>query len=87
MKVTLSTPQQKGVVIHYTTDGKEPGAASLLYTKPLEPTDTANLRAAAFENGQRVTLMSDGYFARLGTLPPKPDIYLDQLESVTRRAA
>ncbi len=83
VKVTLSTPQQKAVKIHYTVDGSEPGPASSLYTKPLELTKTTQLRATAFENGRRVTLMSEGYFAHLGTLPPKPDVYLDQLEPVT----
>ncbi len=26
-----------------------------------------------------MTLMSEGYFVRLGSIPPKPDVYLDQL--------
>ena len=82
VKVTLSTPQQKGAAIHFTVDGSEPGLKSPLYTRPLEVTKTTKLHAAAFENGRRVTLISEGYFAHLGTLPPKPDVYLDQHESV-----
>jgi hypothetical protein len=82
VKVTLSTPQQKAAAIHYTVDGSQPGPASPLYTKPLELTKTTELRACAFENGRRVTLMSEGYFAHLGSVPPKPDVYLDQIEPV-----
>jgi nicotinamidase-related amidase len=73
VKVTLSTPQQKGVAIHYTVDGSEPGPASPLYTKPLELTKTTQLHAAAFANRRPVTIMSEGYFAHLGTVPPKPE--------------
>ena len=82
VKVTLSTPNQKGGAIHYTLDGAEPGPESPLYTRPLEVTRTTRLRAAALENRRRVTLFSDGYFVHLGSLPPKPDIYLDQLKPV-----
>ncbi len=80
VRVTLSTPQQKAVAIHYTVDGSEPRPASPLYTKPLELTKTTELHASAFENGRRVTLRSEGYFAHLGPVPPKPDVYLDQIE-------
>jgi len=80
VKVTLSTPQQKGVAIHYTVDGGAPSLASALYTKPLDITKTTRLRAAAFQNRRRVTLNSDAYFVRLGALPPKPDVYLDELQ-------
>jgi nicotinamidase-related amidase len=83
VKVTLSTPQQKSVAIRYTVDGSEPGPASPLYTKPLELTKTTELHASAFESGRRVTLRSEGYFAHLGPLPPKPDVYLDQIEPLT----
>ncbi len=82
VRLTLSTPNQKGADIHYTLDGVEPNAKSPLYTKPLVLTKTAQLRTAAFENGRRVSLVSDGYFVHLAPLPPKPDIYLDQLEPV-----
>src|SRR5436190_19662562 len=77
VKITLSTPNQKGVAIHYTLDGTQPGSSSPRYTTPLDVTQTTALRAAAFENGHLVTLMSEGYFVRLGSIPPKPDVYLD----------
>jgi hypothetical protein len=82
VKVTLSTPNQNDVSIHYTLDGAEPGLKSKLYSQPLEITSTISLRAAAFKNGRRVTLASEGYFVRLGALPPKPDVYLDELRTV-----
>jgi nicotinamidase-related amidase len=82
VKVTLSTPNQKGVAVHYTLDGSEPNAKSTVYTKPLDLRKTTQLRAVAFENGRRVSLISDGYFVRLGPVPPKPDVYLDQIKPV-----
>ena len=80
VKVTLSTPHQSGVAIHYTLDGREPTPASPLYGKPLDVTKTTSLRAAAFEKGRRVTLITEGYFVHLGAMPPKPDVYLDELK-------
>src|SRR5260370_42377607 len=47
VKVTLTTPNQKGVAVHYTLDGGEPGPRSPLYTEPLGVTKTTQLRAAA----------------------------------------
>ncbi len=84
VRVTLSTPQQKGVEIRYTLDGTEPGPASPLYAKALDITKTTRLRTAAFENGRLVTTISEGSFVRLGPLPPKPDVYLDELKPVIR---
>jgi NPCBM/NEW2 domain/Chitobiase/beta-hexosaminidase C-terminal domain len=83
VKVTLTTHEQKGAEIRYTLDSGEPSAASPLYTKPLDVTKTTHLRAAAFQNGHLVTLVSDGEFIHLGSLPPKPNVYLDQLKPVT----
>ena len=84
VKVTLSAPQQKGVAIRYTLDGENPGPASPLYTKPLDVTKTTRLHAAAFENGRLATTISEGYFVRLGSLPPNPDVYIDQLKPLER---
>jgi nicotinamidase-related amidase len=80
VKVTLTTHEQKGAVIRYTVDRSDPSAASPLYTEPLDVTKTTHLRAAAFQNGRLVTLVSEGEFIRLGSLPPKPNVYLDQLK-------
>ncbi len=83
VKVTLTAHELNGASIHYTLDGREPGPASLLYTKPLVLSKTTPLRAVAFQGEHRVTLISDGYFVHLGSMPPKPDIYLDQVQPVT----
>ena len=83
VKVTLTTHEQKDAIIRYTLDGSAPSAASPPYTKPLDVTKTTQLRAAAFQNGRLVTLVSDGEFVHLGSLPPKPGVYLDQLKPVT----
>ena len=80
VKVTLSAPRLKGAAIRYTLDGSKPGPASLLYDKPLVVAKTTGLRAAAFQDGKQVSLPSEGYFARLGPLPSKPDVYLDQVK-------
>jgi hypothetical protein len=40
------------------------------------------LRAQAFQDGHPVCLESEAYFARLGALPPLPDIYLSDLKPV-----
>jgi hypothetical protein len=80
--VTLTTPLQPGAEIRYTLDGSGPTAASTLYTKPLVITDTTRLRAAAFRNGRAVCLESEGAFARLGPMPPPPDIALGDLKPI-----
>jgi hypothetical protein len=84
VQVTLSAHEQKGVAIRYTLDGAEPGPESPLYTKPLDVSKTTRLHAAAFESGRLVTSISEGYFVRLGPLPAKPDVYLDQLKPLER---
>jgi len=80
--VTLSTPWQPEAAIHYTLDGSEPTSASLAYEAPLKLLDTTRIRAAAFDGQQRVALLSEGYFARLGPVPPLPDIVLSDLKPV-----
>jgi hypothetical protein len=78
--VTLTAPWQPQAVICYTLDGSEPTAASMRYTGPFKVTATTHLRTAAFENGRPVCLTSEGYFARLGPTPPKPEVYLSDLK-------
>jgi len=68
--------------IRYTTDGSTPSVASPLYEKPLVLTETTSLRAAAFGADGQVSGISDGYFACLPALPPKPDLYLDAIKSL-----
>lgn len=80
--VTLTTPLEPGSEIRYTLDGTKPAADSMLYTKPLVFTETTHLRTCAFRNGQAVCRESEGSFARLGALPPLPDVYLGDLNPI-----
>ena len=80
--VTLTAPLQPGAEIRYTVDGSAPGAGSQLYTQPLTLTDTTRLRVGAFRGGRAVCLESEGSFARLGPVPPPPDVYLGDLTPI-----
>jgi hexosaminidase len=40
--------------IYYTIDGRDPGTASTLYTKPFEVRRTATIKAAVFANGKQM---------------------------------
>ncbi len=80
--VTLTAPLQSGAEIRYTLDGSTPTVASPLYRNPLVIANTSQLRAIAFQNGRAVCRESEGAFARLGPLPPTPDIYLGELKPV-----
>lgn len=82
VKVTLSTHEQEGAVIRYTVDGSTPRPSSPLYNQPLQVTETTHLRAAAFKGVRMVTMVSEGDFVHLGPLPPKPDLFLDQLQPI-----
>jgi hypothetical protein len=78
--VTLATPLQPGAKIRYTLDGSAPTAASTLYTKPLVLTDTTRLGAAAFRKRRAVCLESEAFYARMGPMPPLPDVFIGDLQ-------
>lgn len=80
--VTLTTPLQPGAAIHYTLDDTVPTTGSPLYRGPLTITNTTQLRAIAFRDGRAVCRESEGAFARMGVLPPVPDVYLGDLKPV-----
>lgn len=80
--VTLSAPLNPGAEIRYTLDGSQPSPASILYTKPLEFSDTTRLRVAAFRDGRAVCMESEGSFARMIPMPPEPDIAIGDLQPV-----
>jgi len=80
--VTLSTPLQPGAEIRYTVDGSEPTLMAPLYKQPLAVSETTHLRVAAFRGGRRVCVDSEGSFARMGSMPPEPDVYLGDLKPV-----
>lgn len=74
--VTLSAPWQPKAEVRYTNDGTEPGPHSMKYEKPLKVEATTRLRAAAFEDGKRVCLESQGVFHKLIDMPPSPQVHL-----------
>jgi nicotinamidase-related amidase len=76
LTLTLTNPCQPGAEIRYTLDGSEPAAASPRYTAPLTLVAGTRVRAAAFRDGERVTLVSESFAAALGAVPPKPDVHL-----------
>ena len=52
--MTLET-EVPGIDIRYTTNGADPGPSSKRYKKPIVLKRTAEIRAAAFDNGQRLS--------------------------------
>jgi hypothetical protein len=57
-----------------------PTVTSALYTKPLVLTDTTRLRATAFRKRRAVCLESEAFYARMGPLPPLPDVFIGDLQ-------
>jgi hypothetical protein len=80
--VTLSAPHLKGAEIRCTLDGKQPTTSSRIYDGPLTLSNSVTLRAAAFDRGRRVSLVSEASFIRLPPQPPKPDLYAEQVTPV-----
>ena len=80
--VTLTAPFQPGAEIRYTVDGTQPTASSILYSKPLAFAETTHLRALAFRDGRAVCLESEGSFARMGPMPPPPDVHIGDLKPI-----
>jgi nicotinamidase-related amidase len=81
--VTLTAPWLENAEIRYTTDGSEPTSQSPLYTKPLEITQTSTLHATAFRKNKAVSLPSSASYVVMNpTLPPQPNVYLEDLEYI-----
>jgi hypothetical protein len=78
--VTLSSPWHPDAEIHYTLDGSEPGLDSPKYEAPFQVRASTTLRTTAFAHGKQVCLPSEAAFARLGVMPPLPDIYASDLK-------
>ncbi len=78
--VTLTQPGPHDAEIHYTLDGTEPGANSPRYLTPLHFDRATTVRAAAFQKGRRVTRISESYAARLGVMPPPPEVALGSIK-------
>jgi hypothetical protein len=82
ISVTLTTPLQPGAEIRFTLDGSAPVASSIHYTNPLVLVDTTQLRAAAFRDGRLVALASEGWFYKMGPLPPLPELAIGDLKPI-----
>jgi hypothetical protein len=80
--VTLTAPLEPDAEIRYSLDGSAPSAVSTLYTKPLVVADTTRLRASAFRDGRAVCQESEGFFARMGPMPPAPDVAIGDLTPI-----
>jgi nicotinamidase-related amidase len=78
--VTLRTPWNPGVKIHYTVDGSKPTEKSPHYENPITLDRTTTLRTVAFKDGRQVCLESTGYFTRLAPMPPVPDLHISDLK-------
>ena len=56
---------------------------SALYTSPIQVTETMTVRAAAFRQGRQISLPGYAYYVKMNpTLPPLPDVYLNELEYI-----
>lgn len=80
--VTLSAPLQPGATIRYTMDGSPPTHASPVYRGPFVVSETTHVRARAFRGRRPAGLESEASYARLGPVPPVPDVFLGDLEPV-----
>jgi nicotinamidase-related amidase len=81
--VTLTATWLDDTEIRYTIDGTKPNTKSQLYTVPLKISETTDIRAAAFSKGKQVSLESTAFYVKMPDMPPKPDVYLDDLDYIT----
>jgi hypothetical protein len=85
VKVMLSCPKTTGAPIRYTLDGSEPSESSTLYTQPFTVNDTCTLKTVGFHRGRKITLPSTAEFVRVPPAPPKADVYVSDLKSVSSK--
>jgi hypothetical protein len=78
--VTLATPLQRDATIRYTSDGSTPNKDSRRYTEPFQVDQTTHVRALAFRDGQAVSTESEGFYARMGPVPPQADVRMGDLD-------
>lgn len=83
--VTLTAPWLENIEIRYTLDGTDPDPDSPRYDRALTLDKTTDLKVVAFRDGKRASLESQAYFSRLGPIPPKPEVYLDELKPMQRQ--
>ena len=82
VSIMMRIPGQENAVIRYTLDGSEPDVKSLAYTEAIVLDKTSEIKAAAFRNGKMVSLVSEAFYVKEHPQLPKPDIYLDELETI-----
>jgi hypothetical protein len=80
--VTLTAPRDPDAEIRYTTDPARPVADWTVYTKPVKFSKSTEITALAVRGGKPVSSKSEGSFARLPQLPPKPDRHLSDLTPI-----
>ena len=80
--IMMRVPNQENAVIRYTMDGSEPNQEALAYTGAVVIDESSEIKVAAFRNGQLVSLISEAFYVKHHPSPPKPDIFLDQLETI-----
>ncbi|ODT98189.1 MAG: hypothetical protein ABS79_06295 [Planctomycetes bacterium SCN 63-9] len=80
--VTLTAPRDPDAEIRYTADPSRPIAEWNVYTRPLTLSETTQLTAFAFRGGAPISTKSEGSFAKLSEIPPKPDRHLSDLTPV-----
>ena len=81
--VTLTAPWIDDAEIRYTSDGSEPASNSPLYTHPLKIAQTATVRATAFRKGKPASLPSHSVYVKMpSSIPPPPDVYLEDLDYI-----
>ena len=83
--VTLTTPRTPGAEIHYSVDGSEPTESSPLYARPFIVKESCTLKAVGFHRGKKITLPSKAEFLRVPSAPPKPDVFLSDLNPVSAK--
>ena len=80
--IIMRIPNQENVVIRYTLDGIAPDEKSPAYTRAVVVDKTTEIKAAAFRDGKMASLVSEAYYVKENPQPPKPDICLDEIETI-----
>lgn len=76
--VTLSTPTEKGLAVHYTTDDEQAGVDDARYNGPVSVTEDTTLRAVAVDEVGNTSTEATWVYRIRVPLPPTPaDLALD----------
>jgi hypothetical protein len=80
--VTLTSPRNPDAEIRYTTDPACPFNEWTSYKGPIKLAESVSISTLAFKDGKPVSLQSEGCFAKLPPMPPKPDQHLSDLAPI-----